>query len=132
MGKIIEAAEQWLVDEKWKFRKAVETNHIECGVTHKNGNYQVHYFADENTQVFRVYVVTPSRVPEDRRIEVALLMTRLNYGRNIGNFELDLNDGEVRYKMSMDVEGSELTKPMVKNMTLAGVTALDRAFTRRS
>jgi hypothetical protein len=47
-----------------------------------------------------IYSVLPSRIPEERRDAVALLLTRINYGLIVGNFELDLDDGEVRFKAS--------------------------------
>ena len=51
----------------------------------------------------------PIRVAEEQRQIVAELLARINYGLNIGNFELDMTDGEIRYKTSIDVEGGELT-----------------------
>lgn len=48
-----------------------------------------------------VYGVLPARVPVERRPAVAELLTRINYGLILGNFELDLDDGEVRFKASI-------------------------------
>jgi len=31
-------------------------------------------------------------------------LTRANYGLNIGNFEMDFQDGEIRFKTAIDVE----------------------------
>jgi ankyrin repeat protein len=44
------------------------------------------------------------RVPEDRRASVADLMARANYdlqNKQLGNFEMDFKDGELRYKTSV-------------------------------
>ncbi len=49
--------------------------------------------ADQDRYVF--YSVIPVTAPEGRRIAVAELLTRANYGMLIGNFELDLDDGEI-------------------------------------
>jgi hypothetical protein len=48
-----------------------------------------------------IYGVVPERVPADRRAAVAELVTRINYGLILGSFELDLDDGEVRFKASL-------------------------------
>jgi len=44
------------------------------------------------------YGVAPINVPEGKRAAVAEFITRANYGLKIGCFEMDMDDGEVRYK----------------------------------
>jgi hypothetical protein len=65
--------------------------------------------------------------PEKMR-DVAEFITRANRGMRIGNFELDFDDGEVRYKTSLDVEGGELTNKMIDNLLRANLTTIDRYF----
>ena len=47
------------------------------------------------------YHVVPIKVPEEQRIAVNEFITRANYGLTIGNFEMDFNDGELRYKTNV-------------------------------
>lgn len=42
----------------------------------------------------------PVNVPLNRRQDVGLLLNRINYTLNFGNFELDDNDGEIRFRFS--------------------------------
>src|SRR5262249_47600370 len=72
--------------------------------------------------------ILPSNVPEEKRVEIAEFITRANYGLVIGNFEMDYNDGEVRYKTSVDVEGGELTPKMIENLMRANLMTMDRYF----
>lgn len=65
-------------------------------------------------------------VPEERRDAIALFLTRANYGILIGNFELDLDDGELRFKTSIDVRGDELTEALLDNLVVANVAMFDR------
>ena len=65
-------------------------------------------------------------VPEERREAVALFLTRANYGILHGNFELDLDDGDLRYKTSIDVHGAELTETLLDNVVIANVSMFDR------
>ena len=51
---------------------------------------------------------------------------RANYGLTIGNFELDFDDGEVRYKTSLDVEGATLTHSLCRQIVVANVFMMDR------
>ena len=59
---------------------------------------------------------------------ISELLTRANYGLNIGNFEMDFSDGEVRYKTSINVEGGQLTTTIVKKLVYANVLTLDKYF----
>ena len=56
------------------------------------------------------------------------MLARINYGLNIGNFELDMNDGEIRYKTSIDVEGGDLTPRMVETLIAVNISTTDRYF----
>jgi hypothetical protein len=57
---------------------------------------------------------------------VAEFITRTNYGLRIGNFEMDFQDGEVRYKSSLDFEGSTLTPEWIQHAVYPAVQTMDR------
>jgi hypothetical protein len=82
--------------------------------------------AREPQQQFVFYSVYPVRVPEERRNALAEFFTRANYGLIVGNFELDYNDGEMRYKTSVDVEGSELSLALIRQCVYANVVTMDQ------
>ncbi|BAZ08733.1 hypothetical protein NIES4071_05390 [Calothrix sp. NIES-4071] len=42
-----------------------------------------------------------------------------------GNFEMDFDDGEIRYKTSIDIDGDELTQDIIKRLVYANVTMMD-------
>ncbi len=93
-------------------RKALERNDIKfqilrdspfqiiykMGVNLKHG--RVDTFVDIRPELNRVliYTMIPAIVPENKRMQIAEFITRANYGLMLGNFELDMNDGEVRFK----------------------------------
>lgn len=55
-----------------------------------------------------VYAVSPIKVdPKDSLMlqKMSEYICRANYGLNCGNFELDYNDGEIRYKCYVSCEG---------------------------
>ncbi len=75
---------------------------------------------------FIFYVVMPVRAPANMRQKVAEYITRANYGLRIGNFEMDFDDGEVRYKSSIDFEGADLTPGLIRNTIYPAVQTMDR------
>ena len=72
--------------------------------------------ADEQSEQAIFYSVVLETTPPENRLEVMKFVTLANYGMQVGNFELDLEDGEVRFKTSIDVEGQELSEGLLRNM----------------
>jgi hypothetical protein len=68
---------------------------------------------------FMFYALVPVRAQQIVYGAVAEYITRANYGLRIGNFEMDYGDGEVRFKASVDFEGTELQPQMVRTMVHA-------------
>lgn len=80
----------------------------------------------DDQQQLLVYSVPDVDVPRARLADVALYLTRANFGLAIGNFEMDLDSGDIRFKTSVDVEGGVLTEAMVDHLVLANVVTTDR------
>ena len=80
----------------------------------------------EDARQVIVYSVLVSNVLEERRQAAAEYLTRANYGLWLGNFELDMADGEVRYKTSIDVEGALLTEKAIYNLLYTNVFVFER------
>jgi hypothetical protein len=64
--------------------------------------------------------------PPDRRQAITEFLTRANSGLLIGNFEINLDDGEICYKTSLDVSDAELSPALVKNVVYMNVLMMDR------
>lgn len=63
--------------------------------------------------------------PAERRDECARLLARANWGLSIGNFEMDYEDGQLRFKVSVAFGGTELAEPLVRNSILAAMSAVE-------
>ena len=72
------------------------------------------------------YVAAPSSCPEDRRGAVAEFVARANWGLPMGNFEIDMDDGSVRFKSSVDYENVGLTPELVRNTFAPAAFTMDR------
>lgn len=83
---------------------------------------------DDQSEQLMFYSVWSERVPEARRRDVMEFVTRANYGLPVGNFEMDLDDGEVRVKTAIDVDGIELTPQLCGNLVDANLAVMDRYF----
>ena len=80
---------------------------------------------EEDQQVI-VYAECPVTAPSERRAEVMEFITRANFGLAIGNFELDLNDGEIRYRTSLDVKEDRLSPPLLRQLIWNNIGVTDK------
>ena len=128
MGRIIDTVQESLTSQDWHFERNNERNLIKTGVKGKNASFTMYFDAREDQEQLFLYIMCPNHVPEDMRVAAAEFLTRVNYGLKIGNFEMDMDGGEVRYKVSVDVEGTTLTPIMVRNMLGCAIPMTDRYF----
>ena len=94
----------------------------------ENGSWTVYVGMLEADDQVVVHSTFPQDVPEERRAAMSTFVTRANFGILHGNFELDLDDGDLRYKTSLDVRGTELTESLFENIVVANVSMFDRYF----
>ncbi len=128
MGQLFDAVVDYLNEDEWRYHVVRDDVALMLAFRGESGSWQCYGTVDEDKQWFTFYSILPSNVPEEKRTEVAEFITRANYGLVIGNFEMDWEDGEVRYKTSVDVEGGELTPKMVENVIRANWMMMDRYF----
>ena len=92
----------------------------------QNARWTCYAQVREEQQQFIFYSLCPITIPEDRRADVLEFLTRTNYGLIIGNFEVELEEGEVRYKTSFDCEDVPLTPALFKNVVYPNVAMMDQ------
>ncbi|MTJ09805.1 MULTISPECIES: YbjN domain-containing protein [unclassified Anabaena] len=91
---------------------------------HGRGLAYAQIFTD--IEQFLFYVMMPFKIPEESRNTIAEFITRANYGLRVGNFEMDYEDGEVRYKTCIDFGGETLTNGYIKNTMYPGLKTMER------
>ena len=79
-----------------------------------DGTWSVYVQITDDQEARRVVVHgrIPAHIPESNRLKVAEMLTRTNYELILGNFELNLEDGEVLFKTTLDLAGGQLTQAM--------------------
>ncbi len=123
---MLDIVSHFFQQDDWPHEQLEEKSIISTRFRGDNGSWRCYAQVREEQQQFIFYSVLETYVPEPRRQAVAEFLTRANYGMLIGNFELDLNDGEVRYKTSIDVEGDRLSIPLVRQLVYVNVLTMDR------
>jgi len=126
MGQMFDNVKQFFEDGHWKYHCDKDDTIIHFGMTCRNGSFQCVAHAREDAEQFVVYSHFPCNAPAEYRDKVARYLTRANYGLVIGNFEMDLDDGEIRYKTSICVRDSNLDNGMIKHAVGFNVNMMDK------
>lgn len=129
MSRIYDGLLEHLNQCEFRYERDDDRETVRFALTGKNGQYQVHIVTRENTDRILIYTIVPLRISEEQRPGCAELIARANYGLQIGNFELDMDDGEVRYKTSADFEGlEEIPLSLFRPLLGANIATMDRYF----
>jgi hypothetical protein len=126
MGRIFDEMSAFFEVDEWQTQPLDDKPILRMAFRGEDGHWSCYAQADEEREIFVFYSVAPVTVPEDRRTPMAEFITRANYGMLLGNFEMDYSDGEVRYKTSIDVEGTPLSVELAKRVVYANVLTLNR------
>ena len=73
-----------------------------------------------------IYSVADLHIPEARRPAMAEFLTRANFGIVVGNFEMDFDDGEVRYKTSLDSDGKVFPGELIEHLLNANLAHMNQ------
>jgi hypothetical protein len=128
MGPVLSTVVQFLSEEDWNYNVFEGEDMLTLGFQGQSGSWRCLASVDEEREWLTFYSALPANVPSEKRPAIAEFVTRANFGLVLGNFELDFEDGEVRFKTSIDVEGGDLTTKMVENLIYSNVLAMDRYF----
>lgn len=120
--------EAFLTDDEWYPTKSDDGYTYRYRFKGDNGSYSCFAKIMPEQQYLLCYIIAPANIAEDMRGAVAEYITRANYGLYIGNFEMDYSDGEVRYKVSVDFEGSSLSTLMIKNAVYPTARMMDKYY----
>jgi hypothetical protein len=111
--------------QPWAYREETERSLVSFEYAGQAGTWRTYTTAFEEAQQVAVYGVVPFAIEAEQRAAAAELITRINFGLVIGNFELDLSDGEVRYKTSLDFEGGRLTEPLLLQLVRSNLSVME-------
>lgn len=126
LGAIFDTVKEFFQEDEWPARPFEGQTTLSVNFAGRNGQWSCMARVIEEKEIFLFYSYCPMKCPADKRPILADFLTRANYGLYIGNFELDYNDGEVRYKTSIDVEGDRMTTALVKRIVYDNVSVMDR------
>ena len=104
----------YLTDKDWGFHVIEENRCLSFGLRLRDSSVRILVDAAEGNDWSRilVYCTYPTYVPAPRRPAVADAISRINYANYVGNFEMDMKDGELRVRILLEGD-SLIGEPMI-------------------
>lgn len=103
----------WLDSEAFNYDFDEENGRFFYSLTIKSKVNPLRYIIGVRTEMIVFYAVCPLRADEQYLSAAAEFINRANYGMNLGCFELDHNDGEIRYRISVNCDGLTPSKAVL-------------------
>jgi len=125
MAAIVEVVQAFLREMEWNWEQ-IDEHRLRVLVGGEAGRWLWTACWNAEDTLFVSYSTCSFKVPPKRRSAVAEFLAMANYGLKLGNFELDLDDGEVRFKLSVPVPGGQLSRLLVRDLAFCGFSRIDR------
>lgn len=105
----------FLDEDNWNFSFNEEKGVFKFNVRLDTKIKKIDYVLYVENEAFIVYSVCPLYADEDNMLTMAEFVCRANHCLRNGNFELDMDDGEIRFKTFVDCDGVIPTQKIIKN-----------------
>lgn len=122
---LMEAVRAMLDHFGYRYQEAGDDN-IALSIRGPKGLHSFFITAADARDYVRVIGSYGPAVPLERRGAVAEAISRANLSLGYGAFELDFSDGELRYRISVDMEGGLFAEKMADTMLGCSIHTLNR------
>jgi len=127
MGRHLDTVAAFFKGIGFKYQVDEAKGLVQMGFSGKSGNWTAAADVKQDRGILIFYSIASIKVPEKARAAASEYLTRANYGLVLGNFEMDMSDGEVRYKTSISVgEKGKLTDDLISPVVLTNFGTMDR------
>ena len=116
---------EYLKKQDWQFSKLEDKNVLLFGIGGKNGNFQCVADVNEEEQKFIFFSICGANAPLEKRSEVLGLLNQLNYTLFLGHFDMDVEDGEIRYKTSILYKHITPNTDLIDQIIMTSIVAMD-------
>jgi hypothetical protein len=123
-GSMAEVVEQFFLEQRWPY-EALSEDLYRIQVRGSEAEWLCLVKLDEEREFCLVYSVLPEPVPVEKRADMAMFLVATNYDIGVGSFEMDPEDGEVRFRTSIDVEGDRLSRALFERLASMNITMMD-------
>lgn len=127
MNKITEALKQYLKSHECLFEFDGQKETLHFGIDGSNARWRC-MGCSEDTRRFVLVSLIPLQAPEHRRLACAELVARINVRLGLGHFDLDFNDGELRFLTNVPLGEKDVLSSEIIEYVIGGHHTLVDSF----
>ena len=124
-AEIARAVDAFLTADDWRYTFNEEAGMFRFGMQYDGKLQKVDFLIRIRDEFFVVYAYPPLTA-KDCLPEMAEFIARANYGLQNGCFELDFEDGEIRFRTFVDCDGQLPAESVIRNSVYTAVTMMRR------
>lgn len=110
----------------WSFERDDEKMVIRTGVAGEDLPINFVIIVNERNEVMQFLSSLPIHMPEDMRVDGAIAVAVANYGMVDGSFDYDINDGEIRFRLTTAFRDGTLGTDNVEYLIGVGAAMVEK------
>ena len=115
-----------LDERRWKYRRNDEEMSLEYIVNGDDIPMRFTVRFDGERAIARIFSPLPLTVSEDKRLEMTVALSMINNYLAIGCFELDMSDGELRFRISNNFRDSAVSADAFLHLLQVSIDIVER------
>jgi hypothetical protein len=125
-SEIAGAVMEFLESDSWKYDWDEDRGLLKLMLSSRSKFQSFTIYISIKTNGFSQMILYPLKATEDVRDKVAEFITRANYGLYIGGFEMDYDDGEVRFRSSLLSADTLPTTEQIKHILYVSINMAEK------
>lgn len=124
---MLSTIQKFLDSKKWKYKRIEDKNVIHFGINASNGNIDCVAEVREEHKQFIFLSYCTIKAIDEKLNSINEYLSRVNYNLVIGDFEINFEDGKIRFKSSMFYDDLfPISEKLVEQNIITNLYMVDR------
>ena len=116
---------EMLNENGWKYDANPEKLAVSCGVRGDDLPIELVIDVNADRQLVTLMSKLPYAIPEDKRVDVAVAISAINYAMVDGSFDYNFLTGSIIFRMTTSFKGSLISKKVYEYMVFLSCKMVD-------
>lgn len=113
-------------DRGWKYDKDEEKLKIESGTRGDDLPIPFNIYVDAKRQMLSLISHLPFEIPEDKRLEIAIAVSAINYKLLDGCFDYNIGSGNLFFRMNNSIMESDIGEDLLVYLAFYSFQVIDK------
>ena len=123
-----EAVKEYVTTSEWGFEENEENKVLSMTINGKNSQFRCYIMINEDDNLLQCITVYPTKAQDNQMQVLTELICRANSGMQIGKFEVDFSDREIRFFASSSFMTGVLPEEVINKVFCVGFVTADRYY----